>query len=136
MLKEERDRKKVKLLPSKREDLMLLLEKTTVLRVNDVAATDLIESEFEKFLQMFPESMNKFRSKVNVTRTSYKSRTNNTYSKGITSSEVFTPDKSKVKKCFGSQTLSTKSSVKMSRNSGVSRDPSSKKKGFSFSKSC
>ena len=41
MLQEEKDRKKVKLLPSKREELMLLLEKASVMRVKDFVATDL-----------------------------------------------------------------------------------------------
>merc|ERR1711915_781073 len=48
MLQEEKDRKKVKLIPSKREELMLLLEKTLVMRVNDFDATELIENEYEK----------------------------------------------------------------------------------------
>ena len=41
MLQEEKDRKKVKLIPSKREELMLLLEKASVMRVKDFVATDL-----------------------------------------------------------------------------------------------
>ena len=93
MLQEEKDRKKVKLLPSKREDLMLLLEKTPVMRVNDCVATELIENEYEKYLQMFPVSMNKFRSIVNATRTPKKSRTNNTLSKDSLHLECLLPRK-------------------------------------------
>merc|ERR1711915_891562 len=151
MLQEEKDRKKVKLVPSKREELMLLLEKTLVMRVNDFDATELIENEFEKYLQMFPVSMNKSRSIVNVTRTPNKSRTNNTHSKGISSSRVFTPKKSKVKKSNISRTVAIKSSINTSGNSaakntdpesltksryeeGIPHDPSSNKEDFTFSK--
>ena len=145
MLQEEKDWKKVKLLPSKRKDLMLVLEKTPLMRVNDCVATELIENEYEKYLQMFPASMNKSSSSVNVTRIPNKSRTNNTHS----SFRMFTPKKSNVKKL--SQTVVTKSSINLSRDSaakntdpacltksrfadGISHKLSSKNEDLTFSK--
>merc|ERR1719481_1873641 len=145
MLQEGKDRKKVELLPSKRKDLMLVLEKTPLMRVNDCVATELIENEYEKYLQMFPASMNKSSSSVNVTRILNKSRTNNTHS----SFRLFIPKKSNVKKL--SQTVVTKSSINLSRDSaakntdpacltksrfadGISHKPSSKNEVFTFSK--
>ena len=92
MLQEEKDRRKVKLLPSKREELMLLLGKTSVMRVQDFVATELIENEYEKYLQMFPATLNKSRSIVNVTRTPNRSRMNKTQTKEV-SSRVFNPKK-------------------------------------------
>ena len=151
MLQEEKDRKKVKLLPSKREELLLLLGKTSVMRVQDFVATELIENEYEKYLQMFPATLNKSRSIVNVTRTPNRSRMNKTQSTEI-SSRMFAPKKIEAKTPNFSQTVATKTLLNMNRNSGAkntvpaspkkfrydegtSHDLSSKKEDFSLSKS-
>lgn len=151
MLQEEKDRKKIKSLPSKMEELVLLLEKTSVMRVHDFVATELIENEYEKYLQMFPASLNKSRSMVNVTRTPNRSRMNKTQTKEV-SSRVFNPKKIEAEKPNFGQTVATKTSTNMIRNSGskntvpaspetfsydegTSRDLSSKKEDFGSSKS-
>ena len=118
MLQEEKDRNKITLLSSKKDELMLLLENTQVMRVKDFAATELIENEYEKYLHMFPVvPVNKSHSIVNVKRSPNKSRTNNTLSTVISSSSVFTPKKSKVTKPNTSRTVTSKSLMSMSRNS-------------------
>ena len=118
MLQEEKDRNKIKLLPSKKDELMLLLENTQVMRVKDFAATEMIENEYEKYLKMFPASMNKSRKgkKPNVSQTvASKSSASLSRNGTVRNTDPSRPKKSRYEEDF-------------------SHDQSSKKEDFAFGK--
>ena len=112
MLQEEKDRNKIKLLPSKKGELMSLLENTQGMRVKDFAATEMIENEYKKYLKMFPSSS----KKTNVSQTvASKSSASLSRNGTVRNTDPSRPKKSRYEEDF-------------------SHDQSSKKEDFAFGK--